>query len=139
LLQDAKKYPVSEWDPVLWYHSEIVPCLTKAIVETQSFDPNVLEKHLQTMTWDTPLGPFRFGGSKQFGIKTALVGPLTLLQVQNGKAVYLGGTIDSSRGFGLTCFHPETPDLGRSFQIETNYNHPLWAMLPFPFMARWFC
>jgi len=85
-----KKWPASDWDVIYWLHPELVPCLTKAIVETQSFDPFKLANHLENMTWDSPMGALSFGGAKLFGIKRQLIYPLSVLQVQKGKAVYLG-------------------------------------------------
>lgn len=84
------KWPASEWDVVYWLHPELVPCLTKAIVETQSFDSFKLAKYLENMTWDSPMGTLSFGGAKIFGIKRQLNYPLSVLQIQKGKPVYLG-------------------------------------------------
>ncbi|MCK9274233.1 MAG: ABC transporter substrate-binding protein [Syntrophales bacterium] len=50
------KWGVKEWSPNIWSHTELVPCLTKAIVDTQSFDSKVLADHLENMTWDSPFG-----------------------------------------------------------------------------------
>ncbi|HYB22011.1 MAG TPA: ABC transporter substrate-binding protein [Thermodesulfobacteriota bacterium] len=82
-----KKWSASQWDSNYWTHSEQIPCITKAIVETQSFDPFVLAKHMETMTWDSPLGPMRVGGSKLFGIKRQVIFPSTLYRVEGGKPV----------------------------------------------------
>jgi len=65
-------------------------CLTKAIVETQSFDAFVLAKHLESMPWASHLGTLKFGGMKLFGIKRQLIIPLGLDRVENGKIVYKG-------------------------------------------------
>jgi branched-chain amino acid transport system substrate-binding protein len=83
------KYPKSEWSPMYYMHHAIIPCLTKAIMETQSFDSSVLANHLHKMTWDSPQGTFRFGGSKIYGIKTQLLDMTYILQVQKGKTVFL--------------------------------------------------
>lgn len=83
-----KKWSASEWDSNYWTHSEMIPCINKAIVETQSFDPVVLAKHLETMTWDSPLGPMKFGGAKIFGIKRQGIFPSTLYRVEGGKPVF---------------------------------------------------
>ena len=86
----VKKWSAKEWDHNIWPHTELVPCLTKAIVETQSFDPVKLAKHLENMTWDSPLGELSFGYSKLFGIKRQLIYPLTFYQYQNNKPVFMG-------------------------------------------------
>lgn len=94
------KWGADEWSTIVWVHIALIPCLTKAIVETQSFDPFILAKHLENMTWDTPVGRWSFGGSKLFGIKRQLISHHTLYQFQGGKPVYLGiqetpaGTLD---------------------------------------------
>jgi branched-chain amino acid transport system substrate-binding protein len=83
------KYPASDWDPNYYTHYAMIPCLTKAIVEAQSFDPFVLAKHLENLKWDSPQGILRFGGTKIFGIKRQLISPSTLLQARKGEAVYV--------------------------------------------------
>jgi branched-chain amino acid transport system substrate-binding protein len=83
-----KNWPASEWDSNYWTHSEQIPCVTKAIVETQSFDPFVLAKHLETMTWDSPLGSMKVGGTKLFGIKRQMIFPSTYYRVEGGKPVF---------------------------------------------------
>ncbi len=83
-----KKYPANEWDCNYWTHTEQIPCVTKAIVETQSFDPFVLAKHIENMTWDSPIGPMRVGGGKLYGIKRQVIYPSTLYRVEGGKPVY---------------------------------------------------
>jgi branched-chain amino acid transport system substrate-binding protein len=83
-----KKWTAKEWDSNYWTHSEQIPCVTKAIVETQSFDPFVLAKHMEKMTWDSPLGPIKFGGTKLFGIKRQMIFPSTYYHVEGGKPVF---------------------------------------------------
>jgi branched-chain amino acid transport system substrate-binding protein len=85
-----KYFPARDWDPTAWAHTENIPCLTKAIEATQSFDSFKLAAHLENMSWDSPFGTLSFGGSKIFGIKRQLLFPMTLLQVREGKAVYVG-------------------------------------------------
>lgn len=85
----SKKFPKSEWNPMYYMHHAMIPCLTKAIVETQSFDTSVLAKHLRSMTWNSPQGMVRFGGSKIYGIKSQLLNPTYILQIKDGKTVYL--------------------------------------------------
>ncbi|MBU2549346.1 MAG: ABC transporter substrate-binding protein [Proteobacteria bacterium] len=82
------KYKKEEWDPNYYTHHAVIPCLTKAIEETQSFDPDVLAKHLEDMSWDSPQGVHRFGGKKIFGIKRQLLAPITILQVKGGEPVF---------------------------------------------------
>ncbi|MCK9274929.1 MAG: ABC transporter substrate-binding protein [Syntrophales bacterium] len=84
------KWPEKEWDPNIWPHTELVPCLTKAIEETQSFDSMTLANHLENMKWDSPFGDLSFGLKGVFGIKRQLMFPLGIYQVQGGKPVYLG-------------------------------------------------
>jgi branched-chain amino acid transport system substrate-binding protein len=86
----VKKFPAKDWEPNIWPHTELIPCLTKAIVETQSFDPNKLAAHLEKMTWDSPMGTLWFGGSKVFGVKRQLMIPLTVMQARGGKAALVG-------------------------------------------------
>jgi len=83
----VKNYPAKDWEPNIWPHTEMIPCLTKAIVETKSFDPNKLAAHLEKMTWDSPMGTLWFGGAKVFGIKRQLMIPITLMQARGGKAI----------------------------------------------------
>jgi branched-chain amino acid transport system substrate-binding protein len=85
----VKKFPAKDWEPNIWPHTELIPCLTKAIVETQSFDPNKLAAHLEKMTWDSPMGKLWFGGSKIFGTKRQLMIPMTLMQARGGKAAFV--------------------------------------------------
>ncbi len=85
----VKKYPAGDWEPNIYPHSEMIPCLTKAVVETQSFDPDKLTAHLEKITWESPSGTLWFGGSKIFGIKRQLMIPSSLMQVRQGKAVFL--------------------------------------------------
>ncbi|MBS4023579.1 MAG: ABC transporter substrate-binding protein [Dethiobacter sp.] len=84
------RWPVGEFDPNIWHLTEVIPALTKAIVETQSFDPNVLAQKLENMEWDSPAGTLAFGGSKVFGIKRQLLWPMTAYQVRGGKPVFVG-------------------------------------------------
>ena len=84
------KWGAGEWDQNVWAQYGLIPCYTKAIVETQSFEPKVLAKHLETMTWEGPMGKLYFGGAKLFGIKRQEMYPVTLYQYQNDKPVYLG-------------------------------------------------
>jgi len=86
----VKQYPASDWDALYWHHTEMIPFLTKGIVETQSFDPYVLAKHFESMKCDSPVGTLRFGGSKIFGTKRQLLFPDSLIQIQNGKPVFIG-------------------------------------------------
>ena len=83
------KWGAGEWDRNVWFQYDLIPCLTKAIVETQSFDPHILARHLEAMTWEGVMGKAYFGGSKLFGIKRQYMVPLSLYQFQNGKPVYL--------------------------------------------------
>lgn len=78
-----------EWDRNVWFQYDLIPCLTQAIVETQSFDPHILAMHLETMTWEGVLGKAYFGGAKLFGIRRQYMVPLSLYQFQKDKPVYL--------------------------------------------------
>lgn len=86
----SAKWPADEWDPMILLHLDLIPCLTKAIVETQSFDSFILAKHLENMKWDSPMGILRFGGYKIFGIKRQLLYFVPLYQYQEGKPVFMG-------------------------------------------------
>ncbi len=83
------KWGAGEWDQNVWSQYDMIPSLTKAIVGTQSFDPYILAKRLETMTWEGATGRAYFGGSKLFGIKRQAMFPVTLYQYQNDKPVYL--------------------------------------------------
>jgi branched-chain amino acid transport system substrate-binding protein len=83
------KWPASEWDMNYWAHVDLFTCITKAIVETQTFDSIKLASHLENMTWDSPIGKFSFGGVKIFGIKRQLLYPITVYQMQGGKPVFM--------------------------------------------------
>jgi hypothetical protein len=48
-----------------------------------------LAKHLENMSWDTPVGKLKFGGSKIFGIKRQLLYSITTYQMRDGKPVFL--------------------------------------------------
>ena len=85
----VKRYGERDWDSNYYTHHELVPCLTTALVETQTFDPVKLAAHLETMKWESTVGPMQFGGKKVFGIKRQLISPLTLLQAKGGKAVFV--------------------------------------------------
>lgn len=87
--QFLKKYRASEWEPIYYSHCELIPSLTKAIVEVQSFDPNEIAAYMENMTWDSPIGKLSYGGKKVFGVKRQLIYPMSALQVQQGKAVYV--------------------------------------------------
>ncbi|MCK9275990.1 MAG: ABC transporter substrate-binding protein [Syntrophales bacterium] len=91
------KWGVKEWSPNVWSHTELVLCLTKAIVDTQSFDSKVLADHLENMTWDSPFGELSFGLKKVFGIKRQLMFPITAYVIKSGKAVFIG-TLDIPEG-----------------------------------------
>jgi hypothetical protein len=83
------KWGAGEWDRNVWFQHDLIPCLTKAIVETQSFDPYILAIHLETMTWEGAMGKAYFGGAKLFGIRRQYMVPLSLYQYRNNKPVYL--------------------------------------------------
>jgi len=84
------KWSATEFDPLVWSYIDMFQCMTKAIVETQSFDAFVLAKHLENMTWESHLGTLKYGGMKLFGIKRQLIIPLGLDRVENGKILYKG-------------------------------------------------
>ncbi|MCK9274930.1 MAG: ABC transporter substrate-binding protein [Syntrophales bacterium] len=86
----VSKWPAKEWDPNIWPHTELVPCLTKAIEATQSFDSATLAKYLEDATWDSPFGELSFGLKGVFGIKRQLMFPLSAFTVKDGKAVFIG-------------------------------------------------
>ena len=83
------KWPASEWDMNYWAHLGLFTCITKAITEARTFDATALAKHLENMSWDTPVGKLSFGGSKVFGIKRQMLYPLTVYQMRDGKPVFL--------------------------------------------------
>jgi branched-chain amino acid transport system substrate-binding protein len=90
-------YPKDEWNPNYYTHHGLIKALTMAIVKCQSFDPTTIAKTIEDLTWDAPQGVHSFGGSKLFGIKRQLLRPATLLQVKDGKAVWVA-TIPVSPG-----------------------------------------
>jgi len=87
--QFIQKWPAKEFDASLWTNTELISCVTKAIEETQSFDTKKIATHLETMTWESPMGTLRFGGSKLYGIKRQLLYPVTLVVAKEGAPVYI--------------------------------------------------
>lgn len=83
------KWGADEWDGNIWPQYDLVPCLTKAIVETQSFDPDIIARHLETMTWEGVMGTAYFSGSKLFNIRRQYMFPLELYQFQDKTPVFL--------------------------------------------------
>lgn len=82
-------YSKEEWNPNYYTHHGLIKALTKAIVKCQSFDPTTIAKTIEDLTWEAPQGVHSFGGSKLFGIKRQLIRPVTILQVKDGKAVWI--------------------------------------------------
>lgn len=82
-----KKYPANEWRGQYQHYHTLLPTLSAAIEKCQSFDPQKIADTLETMKWESALGPQSFGGKKYYGIKRQLIVPITLLKMVNGKAV----------------------------------------------------
>lgn len=82
-----KQYPANEWDANYYTHSSLFDCLTKAIVEAQSFDPVIVANTLENLKWEGAWGTYSWGGSDLFGIKRQMLMPLTLLRIEGGKSV----------------------------------------------------
>jgi branched-chain amino acid transport system substrate-binding protein len=76
-----------EWSTMVWILAELMPSVTKAIVETQSFDTATLTKHLESMTWDSTMGTLRWGGAKLFGAKRQVMLPTALYRAEKGEMV----------------------------------------------------
>jgi len=83
-----KKYPERDWDSNYYTHYALFPCLTKAIVKCQSFDPMTIAKTLEGMTWKDAFGEARFGGEKIFGIKRQMLQYMNLLKVKDGSVIF---------------------------------------------------
>lgn len=79
-----------EWDSNVWPQYGLASSLAKGIEAAQSLDPVKIAAALEKVTWDTPVGKLRYGGSKLFGAKRHLLFPITLYQFQKGEAVFLG-------------------------------------------------
>ena len=91
------KWGEKEWDSNVWPQYGLASSLVKGIEEAQSLDPQKIAAALEKVTWDTPVGVLRYGGSKLFGAKRHLLYPITLYQFQQGEAVFLG-TLEVKEG-----------------------------------------
>lgn len=84
------KWGEKEWNSTIWSNYGLATSLAKGIETAQSLDPFKIAAALEKVTWDTPVGTLRYGGSKLFGAKRHLLYPITLYQFQQGEAVFLG-------------------------------------------------
>ncbi len=84
------KWGEKEWDSNIWPQYGLASSLVKGIEAAQSLDPFKISAALEKVTWDTPVGTLRYGGSKLFGAKHHLLYPITLYQFQKGEATFLG-------------------------------------------------
>jgi branched-chain amino acid transport system substrate-binding protein len=84
------KWGEKEWDSNVWPQYGLASSLVKGIEAAQSLDPFKIAAALEKVTWDSPVGKLRYGGSKLFGAKRHLLFPITLYQFQNGEAAFLG-------------------------------------------------
>ncbi|MDY0045617.1 MAG: ABC transporter substrate-binding protein [Syntrophales bacterium] len=87
-----QRYPASEWagNSSSFYNPAWLPTvLTAAIEKCQSLDSMTVADTLEDMSWEGPQGRHAFGGMKLYGIKRQLLRPITLVQIQNKKAVWI--------------------------------------------------
>lgn len=88
----VEKYPAKDWagNSSSLYNPYWLPMvLTEAIEKCQSFDAATVAATLEDMSWEGPQGKHAFGGKKLYGLKRQLLRPVTLVQIQGGKAVWI--------------------------------------------------
>ncbi|MCK9275269.1 MAG: ABC transporter substrate-binding protein [Syntrophales bacterium] len=83
------KHSGKEWDGYYYNLSWMPTVLTEAIVKSQSLDAMTIAGTLAELEWEGPQGVHGWGGEKLYGIKRQLLRPVTLLQIQNGKDVWI--------------------------------------------------
>lgn len=86
----CEEWSADEWDPITLTYWQLGVGITQAIEETQSFDTDVLAKHLRGMRYETPLGEAYYGGSKIFGYKSSLVMPRFFYKIRGGEYIFMG-------------------------------------------------
>ncbi|MCK9274603.1 MAG: ABC transporter substrate-binding protein [Syntrophales bacterium] len=83
------KWGKEAWDNTVWPQYGLATSLAKGIETAESLDSFKIAEALESITWETPVGTLRFGGSKIWGAKRHTLYPITLYQIQNGEPVMI--------------------------------------------------
>jgi branched-chain amino acid transport system substrate-binding protein len=94
----TEKYSAAEWKGQIQHYHTLLPILSAAIEKCQSFDPQKIADTMETMKWDSALGPQSFVGKKYFGIRRQLSVPITLQKIEKGEAMIVRQIMEPPAG-----------------------------------------